>query len=146
MKSESIFEKSPGNQPKNPSIRFLISIEDPSLLKIDPERFDTRFRNSLQDNNVQLSIIYRDNSEDSDSSFVMRTFESPCFVTEETPIWDVCFFSNPFIIETNVMTAQLPTHPTTNFNYYTKLHVFLKNRKDANFMEILGNPILFTFL
>lgn len=29
----------------------------------------------------------------------------------------------------------------TNFNYYTKLHVFLKNRKDANFMEILGFDI-----
>lgn len=45
MKAESIFEKSPGGQPKNPSIRFLISIEDPILLKVEPERFDTRFRN-----------------------------------------------------------------------------------------------------
>jgi|NOAtaT_7_FD_contig_21_11322613_length_234_multi_3_in_0_out_0_1 hypothetical protein len=52
MKTESILDKSPGGQPKNPSIRFLISIEDPSLLKVEPERFDNRFRNPLQDNNV----------------------------------------------------------------------------------------------
>lgn len=71
----------------------------------------------------------------------MRTFESPCFVTEDTPIWDVCFFSYPYIIETNVMTSKMPAQAVTNFNYYTKLHVFLKNRKDANFMEILGFDI-----
>ena len=92
--------------------------------------FDTRFRNPLQDHNVQLSIIYRDNSEEGTGDYVMRTFDAPSYVNPENPIWDVCFFSYPYIIETNLMVAYLPPLTDTNFNYYTKLHVFLKNRKD----------------
>jgi hypothetical protein len=36
----------------NPSIRFLVHIEDEDLLKTDKKHFDTRFKNSLQDINL----------------------------------------------------------------------------------------------
>ena len=32
----------------------------------------------------------------------------------------------------------MPAKPDSDFDYYTKLQVFLKNRKDYNFTEILG--------
>lgn len=70
----------------------------------------------------------------------MRTFDAPSYVRPETPVWDVCFFSYPFIIETSLMAAKIPAKPDAFFNYYTKLHVFLKNRKELNYMEVLGNP------
>lgn len=133
MTSSTIFDKtsaSPGMEPKNHSIRFLVEVGDPSLLEIDPKKFDTSFRNPMQDHNVQLSIIYRDNSEEGSGDYVMRTFDAPSYVMPAIPIWDVCFFSYPYIIETNVMMAAPPATPDTYFNYYTKLHVFLKNRKD----------------
>ncbi len=69
----------------------------------------------------------------------MRTFDAPSFVTPDSGVWDVCFFSYPFIIETNVMVKEIPAKADINFDYYTKLHVFLKNRKELNFTEILGN-------
>jgi hypothetical protein len=72
----------------------------------------------------------------------MRTFEAPAYVRAEWPVWDVCFFSYPYIIETNLMAAQVPAKADVLFTYYTKLHVFLKNRKDVNFMELLGNTFI----
>jgi hypothetical protein len=87
---------------------------------------------------MQLSLIYKDNSEDGDGEYVMRTFDAPSYVTTETPVWDVCFFSYPYIIETNVMLGGLPASADHYFDYYTKLNVFLKNRKSYNFTEILG--------
>lgn len=36
------------------------------------------------------------------------------------------------------MVQEIPTKPDADFDYYTKLQVFLKNRKDFNFSEILG--------
>jgi hypothetical protein len=95
--------KESSKEEPNPSIRFLVHVEDDDFLKTDPKNFDTRFKNTLQDLNLQLSLIYRDNSENGEGDYVMRTFDAPSFVTKDRPIWDVCFFSYPFIIETNVM-------------------------------------------
>lgn len=36
----------------NPSIRFLVFIEDEDILKTDKKHFDTRFKNSVQDINL----------------------------------------------------------------------------------------------
>ena len=89
--------------------------------------------------NLQFSLIYRDTSSgDSEGEYVMRTFDAPSFITKDRKIWDICFFSYPFIIETNVMVEEMPPKPDNDFDYYTKLQVFLKNRKDFNFTEILG--------
>jgi hypothetical protein len=125
----------------NPSIRFLVLIEDEDLLKTDKKHFDTRFKNTLQDMNLQFSLIYRDVSQDGEGEYVMRTFDAPSFVTKDRKVWDICFFSYPFIIETNVMVQEMPSKPVSDFDYYTKLQVFLKNRKDYNFTEILGFDI-----
>lgn len=130
--------KEASKESPNPSIRFLVSFEDDDLLKTNKNHFDTRFKNTLQDINLQFSLIYKDASPDGDGEYVMRTFEAPSFVTKERKIWDICFFSYPFIIETNVMVPVMPSKPDTDFDYYTKLQVFLKNRKDFNFTEILG--------
>lgn len=67
----------------------------------------------------------------------MRTFDAPSFVVQSNPIWDICFFSFPYIIETNVMVPHEPSRVDLFFSYYTKLSVFLKNRKGINFNEAL---------
>lgn len=67
----------------------------------------------------------------------MRTFEAPSFTQPEQPLWDICFFTYPYIIETNVMLAAID-RPEQFFSYYTKLSVFLKNRKGMAFSEALG--------
>lgn len=134
--------KERNREDKNPSIRFVVQIDDSDLLKTEPKNFDTRFKNTLQDFNMQLSLIYRDNSEEGNGEYVMRTFDAPSYVTKETPVWDICFFSSPFIIETNVMLGALPATADSYFDYYTKLNIFLKNRKSYNFTEILGKFLL----
>lgn len=74
----------------------------------------------------------------------MRTFDAPSCVAQHTRVWDVCFFSFPYIIETNVMIPACPQLAGEFFSYYTKLSVFLKNRKDTNLNQTLGNnhPII----
>lgn len=68
----------------------------------------------------------------------MRTFDGPSFITPTNTIWDVCFFSFPYIIETNVMIPQAPASSDQFFSYYTKLSVFLKNRKSLKLGSALG--------
>ena len=71
----------------------------------------------------------------------MRTVDFPSFLTPETPVWDVCFFSAPHLIQTSVMLPSLPADPSQNFAYYTKLAVFLRNRQSLNFKSVLGKPL-----
>ena len=92
--------------------------------------------------NLQFSLIYRD-QQNPDGSYIMRTFESPSFLRGAegaANLWDVCFFSYPFIIETNLFVQNEPAKADQYFSYYTKLQVFLKNRKDGGvkFSEELG--------
>ena len=75
----------------------------------------------------------------------MRTFDAPSFTVPENQFWDVCFFSCPFIIETNVMVSNPPIEIDHYFSYYTKLSVFLKNRKGMKFTEILGKRLFLIF-
>lgn len=76
----------------------------------------------------------------------MRTFDAPSFITSVNPVWDVCFFSFPYIIETNVMIGSMPQPSDRFFSYYTKLSVFLKNRKGAKFNEILGKQSSLSYI
>lgn len=148
MKNNSIFEESPQKtrrERQNPAMAFFVAIKEQELLTINPKKLDASFKNQLQDLNLQFSIIYRDfSAQDDNGSYVMRTFDAPSFVSQHTSVWDVCFFSFPYIIETNVMVPSLPQQAGEFFSYYTKLSVFLKNRKETNLNQTLGNnpPII----
>ena len=49
------------NAQANPSIRISVSINDEQLSQdLDLTRLDRFFKNSLQDCNLQLTLIYRD--------------------------------------------------------------------------------------
>ena len=49
------------NAQANPSIRISVSINDEKLSQdLDLTRLDRFFKNSLQDSNLQLTLIYRD--------------------------------------------------------------------------------------
>jgi hypothetical protein len=87
-----------------------------------------------------VSLIYREQTPDASlGNYVMRTFESPSFLRADANIWDVCFFSYPYIIESNLFLQSEPSKADHFFSYYTKLQVFLKNRKEGvKFSEVLG--------
>lgn len=92
--------------------------------QFDPLIVDRNFKNPLQDNNLQFTLIYKDPRT---YEYVIKTFEAPSYTAGR--VWDVCWFCCPKIIETNLMINEKPHHPSRFFSYYVKLGVFFKNRR-----------------
>jgi len=58
---------------------------------------------------------------------------------EEGPlIWDLGFFSNGSLTETNYLTCEGNPTPDHHVSFYLKLAVYLKNRKTQDFKTVLG--------
>ena len=55
-----------------------------------------------------MSLVYRDINS---NEYEMTTFDAPAFLEHTKPVWDVCLYSLPLIIETNVMIKSVPENP-----------------------------------
>ena len=147
MFQESIDKKDAKSEVKNHAVRFSAYIDEEEILNIDPKKIDASFKNQLQDLNMTFSIIYRDSSsQDPNNDYVVRALSAPSFLPYQCPVWDICFFTCPYIIESNVLCRQAPKNPALYFSYYTKLSVFLKNRKALKFSELLCKLYLYLYL
>ena len=123
-------------RPKNnPSVRFYTKIkEQAELLALDPSRLDRNYKNSLQDCNMQFTLIYRDHLNG--NAYSIKTLEVPSFIDGE--VWDICFFCSPLVIEINNFIQKEP-RAEEHFAYHQKLNVFFRNRKKQKFNQTLGN-------
>ena len=55
-----------------------------------------------------MSLVYRDINS---NEYEITTFDAPAFLEHTKPVWDVCLYSFPLIIETNVMIKSVPENP-----------------------------------
>ena len=140
MLGYNVNEESPGKNggDHNPSIRFVAEIGEKSeLIQFDAEKIDRNFKNALQDNNLQFSLIFRDHLNG--NQYVIKTLEAPSFIGGE--VWDICFFCTPFVIETHLLVPKAPK-AITFFSYYQKLNVFFRNRRQQKFNQTLGKHFI----
>lgn len=100
----------------------MAKLNQPELLQHSVKGLDRNFKNVLQDSNLQFTLIYKNASQEP----VIFNLEAPSFT--DGSYWDICFFANPHIIETNLMLTKQPKAELF-FSYYKKFMIFTKNRK-----------------
>lgn len=96
---------------------------------------DRNFTNILQDENIVVTLYYK-NAGDTHTN--VKQFFPPSYIPENHTVWDVCFFCPPFIFETGAMHKDVQSH-YKNFDYYKKMTVYFKNRKNQKFNNTFGN-------
>ena len=85
-----------------------------------------------------MQLVYFDEKQ---GDFLIREVKAPAYIpaAKEGPmLWDLGFFSNGILTETNYLTSVVNSTPDHHVSFYLKLTVYLKNRKTQDFKTVLG--------
>ena len=101
---------------------------------------DRNFTNMLQDMNMTLQIHFRD-PKNPQSLYSKQFIPTSWHEEQGVTFWDVCFFNAPYIFENNVVCDQLSDF--SYFEYFKKMTIYFKNRRNQKFNQSLGNNTLY---